>query len=542
MCLPYPDPNGRRIERCIIRYIFTGEEHELPLKPHGNYKGQTPYKRNLSSTKDKLKEAVTTKKPKEACAIVENSMGKLEDIASSSHLPRNRQQAANIRRRISFSAEDSNGTDPLLAVIDLARTKHASFIRTIQLNPTPMCILGSKEQLDELIANCTKSNFSVLHVDPTFNLGNYYVTPLVFALTDYLCQRTGKAPTFVGPILIHHKLEYMSYHGFFSQLCGLVPQLHQVKAVGSDGEAALCKAIHDCLPNAIHLRCVKHLKDNIERKLKDMHFKSQATKELLSDIFGTIADGMHELGLADADDEDDFKAKLQSLKQEWNTIELESRSFRSGQERVAVFHEWFQEHFGETFSKFVIASIRTAAGLGEPPVAFYNNRSESINRILKRQVGNQKCRLPDFIEHMHELTTEQVQMQKKADMYVGEWRRKADSSRQRVLIPNIQPQTLPVEVQSHSLSQSYEQLLSAAPGFYDEATLKGMWEKAAVLVATPNMVIPIPGHTGGKGCMVASQTSKTLHLVLPARSNENFCVILPAQDIHHTNSAVTPLQ
>ena len=123
-------------------------------------------------------------------------------------------QAANIRRRISF-ATGERSADPLIAAIDLARTKYSAFIRNIQINPTPMCILATKEQLGELITNCTHpQDFSVLHVDPTFNLGNFYVTPLVFSLKDYVSQRSKNPPTFVGPFLIHHTMEYTSYHGF----------------------------------------------------------------------------------------------------------------------------------------------------------------------------------------------------------------------------------------------------------------------------------------------------------------------------------------
>lgn len=86
---------------------------------------------------------------------------------------------------------------------------------------------------------------------------------------------------------------------------------------------ALGKAIEATLPAAVHLCCIKHWRDNIERKLKDMHFDQQAITELTADIFGTTVDGVHEQGLADAYDEDNFMTKLASLQNKWNNLELQ---------------------------------------------------------------------------------------------------------------------------------------------------------------------------------------------------------------------------
>ena len=73
---------------------------------------------------------------------------------------------------------------------------------------------------------------------------------------QWLCISTLKyPPMFVGPLLIYHTMEHTSYHGFFSQLLGQLPEC-RVKAIGSDGETALCKAIKTTLPGAVHWRCI----------------------------------------------------------------------------------------------------------------------------------------------------------------------------------------------------------------------------------------------------------------------------------------------
>ena len=120
-----------------------------------------------------------------------------------------------------------------------------------------MCILATKEQLDELIANCTNpEDFSILRVDPTFNLGNIYVTPLVYLFKDNVSQRSKNPLKFVGPLLIYHTMEHTSYHWFFCQMFGQLPEFCRVKAFGSDGETALCKAIETTLPGAVHWCCI----------------------------------------------------------------------------------------------------------------------------------------------------------------------------------------------------------------------------------------------------------------------------------------------
>ncbi len=60
------------------------------------------------------------------------------------------------------------------------------------------------------------------------------------------------------------------------------------------------------IPGAIPLRCLKHIKDSIERKVNDLKFNSQSICVVLADIFGTVVDGIRELGLSDATDQEHF--------------------------------------------------------------------------------------------------------------------------------------------------------------------------------------------------------------------------------------------
>lgn len=59
---------------------------------------------------------------------------------------------------------------------DTSSTSDA-FIRSVA---EPMCVLSTDQQLYDLERFCTQSPSSVLSIDPTFNLGKFYVTPTTF--------------------------------------------------------------------------------------------------------------------------------------------------------------------------------------------------------------------------------------------------------------------------------------------------------------------------------------------------------------------------
>ena len=77
---------------------------------------------------------------------------------------------------------------------------------------------------------------------------------------------------------------------------------------------------------------------------------------MLTDIFGAIVDGVHELGLSDAEDADDFFAKLMSIEQNWNRIEICHRHFLASQKQEPVFYDWFCQNYSTVFFQKVLYS------------------------------------------------------------------------------------------------------------------------------------------------------------------------------------------
>lgn len=73
-----------------------------------------------------------------------------------------------------------------------------------------MSVAATDQQLD-VLCFCANNNLgccSILGIDPTFNLGNFFVTPTVYQHKMIKNKITSKHPNFIEPMLVH-KIESM---------------------------------------------------------------------------------------------------------------------------------------------------------------------------------------------------------------------------------------------------------------------------------------------------------------------------------------------
>jgi len=120
-------------------------------------------------------------------------------------------------------------------------------------------------------------------------------------------------------------------------------------------------------------------------------------------------------GLVDAEDSTDLESQFSHLEDVWNERE------KAGTAQEPVFHSWFQTYVLKVLRNGMVKEKRTSAGLGSPPAQFYTNDVESKNRILKYQTTYVKQELPQFVDHMKELFTEQRSEVEKAVAGMGEY-------------------------------------------------------------------------------------------------------------------------
>ena len=112
-----------------------------------------------------------------------------------------------------------------------------AFIRSVNVDSSPSCVLALDSQLHNLKRFCTDPTaFCVLGIDPTFNLGKFFVT-----ITTYTCLILQSNVTGISPIYlfwshnVHTEKTYGAYYQFFFTLLKLEPKLSAVRAVGTDG-------------------------------------------------------------------------------------------------------------------------------------------------------------------------------------------------------------------------------------------------------------------------------------------------------------------
>ena len=237
----------------LIQYYFTGKEHHIDKPPHGNSKSSTPYKRTMPSTMNRMKLLASESGPVATVEKVDEEVGDVIGQHSAGIRLRNVQQVSNARRHLNMGKVHPGSQ--LIEAMEMCKSGISSknpFVRCVQAAPEPMCVLATEQQLSEMIRNCTDPlSYVPIGVDPTFKLGQFYVTPVVFALKMLICKDTGKSPIYLGPLLIHQSMKFTNYHYFASQLVGLCPGLKDTKAVGTDGEGPLYEAFCNVFPNAV---------------------------------------------------------------------------------------------------------------------------------------------------------------------------------------------------------------------------------------------------------------------------------------------------
>lgn len=349
----------------FVQYGFDRKEHPVSVNPHGNSKSATKsFCRTKPSTLKMVKKSVgENKRPVKILREIENEQGGVMSAHCSSDLPRDRRQIYNTKQTASIKKEKSllpssvSRNDTLACIMQKCKDTIATseaFIRSVEAAPEPMCVLCTDQQLYNMERFCTLTPSSVLSIDPTFNLGNFYVTPTTFHFL-LVKNKQGRHPIVSGPILIHRTKKFEPFHYFASTLVRLNPNLVNLKSFGTDGESELIKAFQVVFPGAVHLRCANHLRQNVKDKLHALGLPQTVWKDFLGDIFGQQVGTQYEEGLIDSNSPKTFEAALVKVKNRWDNLE---RSFSNS---TPQFYEWFCKYKKDVFINCALRNVRDKA-------------------------------------------------------------------------------------------------------------------------------------------------------------------------------------
>ena len=532
-----------------MQYSFDREEHQVDLKPHGNSKDEKPFTRTKPSTLSLLKESVKTKPPRKALREVENVLGGVMGAKLSCDLPRDRKQVKNMKY-CSSTGHSSMQADVLAHVMQMCKDSFGSedvFVRSVEAAPEPMCVLATEQQLVDIERFCTYQPSSVLSIDPTFNLGPFYVTPTTYHNLFVTTPRRNH-PILLGPVLIHKTKTFRPFHYFGSTLIRLNPALIGLRAFGTDGEPELIKAFRLLFPNAVHLRCTNHLRQNIKHKLHELNCSAQSVcSEFLADVFGKKVGSHLEAGLVDLDSPSSFDKALKALQPKWNNLE---RSCNPGNSEPQ-FYSWFVKYKAHDLTTGVLPEVRRQAGLSDPTVLYTTNSSEALNHLIKQEVEWKESSLPKVIDSLKKVADDNISELQKCVIGRSVWKFTplytsltvsehswfhvfSDSKKKQHMKKVFSQKLIPTSATDQSGGVAFQEqsssksLLSVPITLVEveglaQSTLENIWKKAETLV-NDGHVVAVPWSTNAKDRFVKSFSSTAPHLVqVDARKGSYVC-------------------
>ena len=525
------------------------------VKCHGNSKTGIPFHPTWSSTKLKIKDKCTTSEgPKHIVSSVSNASGGIVKASAPGQLPRDEKQISNFKGKTLINSRKlpvgdmsrDAAADNLFVVMQQAFTEDPSkkFVRAVNATPKPAVVVATDSQLNDLVRFCTSPfEFSVLTADPTFCLGDFDVTLITYRNLFLQTKRLQQPPVIVGPACIHFKKSFATYLFFASTLIGQCRELEGVRAIGTDGEKALLDAFKHEFGFAQHLTCFIHVRRNVKDKLNECNISSQFTIEILDDVFGNKIGTVYVEGLVDADDVDDFDAKLESLLTKWRDQDVATTSVSN----IGKFISWFQSCKAPVIRSSIIKGVREECGLGSPPTSFTTNASETANYMLKHKVNYKQNELPDFLEKFKELLLEQEQEVKKAILRRGKYELRSqyqswhvseakwfsmstvqrEQHLQKFSVASVEDISQCEGDVADSITIGRDQSLSSSLSVdFTSLTgttriplncLQGIWNKAAELLKIDNAIVTAPGNNSGAKFVLSYQGTKP-HLVAPKKT------------------------
>lgn len=370
-------------QRCLVQYhIPCGEKSvDFCVAAHGNSskRKHMPFYPTRKSTLDHMKLKVQQDQSagniyKEAVKVA----GGPETASTRGELPRSRRQIYDLK------AKAKSQGDPVDELLIYARQKDDGVVLRHEDLPLDVWVLGTEIMCNDLVKFTTIEDESYpFTVDPTFNMGRYEVTPVVYKNLLLKSTRTGEHPIFLGPTMIHHRKDFQTFKVLSSTCSTNCKGLEKAKGFITDGEEELVKAWKSEIPKAKHLRCVKHFENNCKDKLREIGIReTKLQKMFLNPVFGVT--GKVE-GVIDGYDKKDVKNRIRECKESLDKKEAEVLQKNADYQTQFSTYLWNRR---DVMGKTMSLKAREKAGMPKDPsgkpLRPYTNTSESMNNVMTR--------------------------------------------------------------------------------------------------------------------------------------------------------------
>ena len=185
------DHKGRQHHLALIVYKFDGvSAHNVQIRSHGNSKSNSPHCRTMKSTVNHLEEELQSSSPKVSISKVMKLKGGIVSAKYAAELPLSRQNVYDLHRQMKVKSFCSSralsrgkGHDLLFVMMEQCKLtdKVNRYVQEVTCAPEPMAVLATEQQILDLEHFCCNPiEYCIMGVDPTFNLGDFSVTPIVY--------------------------------------------------------------------------------------------------------------------------------------------------------------------------------------------------------------------------------------------------------------------------------------------------------------------------------------------------------------------------
>lgn len=367
---------------CLLQYhlISGSKQVDFEVQKHGNCRKSHPCPFNpmKKSSLQLIKENVATNPSRGVYDSLRKNAGGISGAISACDLPRGKHQIYNAKSM----AQQEECRDDVGDLLKYARDKEDLVLHHSDF-PEDLWVLGTTAMCRELVRSTTSELMShPFNVDPTFSLGKFEVTSVVFKNLLLVSKRTNESPIFLGPTMIHHNKSSAAYQTMASTCVRKCNGLTDAKGFVTDGEEALQHAFEDQLKKSQSLRCFKHFENNCKDKLRKLGIRQEKNQRyFLGKTFGIKG---KEEGILDATDDKDLKRRLKSAKDD---IEKQERVVLGKDDKYLPKYWSYLNTKRRMIRRHMVDEARKKAGMingenGKPPRC-YTNYSESMNNVMK---------------------------------------------------------------------------------------------------------------------------------------------------------------
>lgn len=267
--------------------------------------------------------------------------------------PRNMKQLRNLCQKQLHQSQISK--DDLYKLHEIANDI-PGFIWKITTYPDLICVCGLHEILEELekvVALKATPGTQLLSCDTTFQLGDFYVSPLTFRHTVFK-----ERPCIPAMFLIHERKLKETHQEMFAESVKQIPALKKATCpLVTDREKSIISAIQAEIPSIPLVHCWNHI-------LRDIRFWLRQHGAPATDVSVYLNDASRFFCCSTKNVYDGLLSELQKT---WD----------------ATFKQYYMTNIDPDIPHSIGRWVLEKHNIYNPYSGITNNQSESLNRVIK---------------------------------------------------------------------------------------------------------------------------------------------------------------